>query len=344
MPDQSPFLAACRGEATPFTPVWLMRQAGRYQATYQAIRDKVSFVELCKTPELACQVTVDAVDQLGVDAAILFADILLILEPLGVDFHFEAGAGPKIDRPIREPSDVDRVAESIDAAAELHYVMESVRRIRAALDGRVPLIGFAGAPFTLASYAIEGAGSRDYHHTKKLMYGDEGAWNALMDRMSRAIADYLVAQVDAGAQAVQLFDSWVGCLSASDYRRYVMPHVKPIFEAIGGRVPTIHFGQGNPDLYPLLREAGGDVISVDWRLPLDQAWSLIGEDRAIQGNLDPVSILAPRKVMEERTQAVLDQAGGRPGHIFNLGHGILRYSTVDQVKALVDYVHESSAR
>ncbi|HJL16388.1 MAG TPA: uroporphyrinogen decarboxylase [Sandaracinaceae bacterium LLY-WYZ-13_1] len=344
--DDSVFLRACRREPVPHTPIWLMRQAGRYQASYQKIRSQVSFVELCRRSDLACQVTVDAVDQLGVDAAILFADILLILEPLGVGFHFEKGHGPRIDQPLREPKDVDRVAETIDAKESLGYVMETVRLIRRELEGRsIPLIGFSGAPFTLASYAIEGGGSRDYHHTKTLMYSDEGAWNTLMDRMSRAITGYLAAQIDAGAQAVQLFDSWVGALSASDYRRYVQPHVEGIFDALADRgVPRIHFGQGNPALYPLMKEAGGDVISVDWRLPLDEAWDLVGPDVAIQGNLDPVSVLAPREVLFERAQAVLDQAGGRDGHVFNLGHGILKYSSVDQAKALVDYVHERSAR
>ncbi len=338
------FLKACRREPVPHTPIWLMRQAGRYQASYQAIRSKVDFVGLCKTPELACQVTVDAVDQLGVDAAILFADILLILEPLGIGFRFEAGEGPRIDAPVRDAAAIDRVADEIDAAADLHYVMEAVRRIRRELDGRVALIGFAASPFTLASYAIEGQGSRDYRHCKTLMYSDEGAWNALMEKMSRAIAGYLNAQIDAGAQAVQLFDSWVGALSVADYRRYVFPHVKGIFEAIGGRVPTIHFGQGNPELYPAMREAGGDVISVDWRIRLDKAWDLVGHDRGIQGNMDPTAILGSRENMFAHAQAVLDQAGGRDGHIFNLGHGILRWSTVEQAKALVDYVHEQSAR
>jgi uroporphyrinogen decarboxylase len=342
--DEAVFLKACRREATPYTPIWLMRQAGRYQASYQAIRDKVSFVELCKTPDLACQVTVDAVEQLGVDAAILFADILLILEPLGVPFSFEKGEGPKIERPVRTNRDIDAIAESIDPNDSLGYVMQTVRQVRSALGGKTPLIGFAGAPFTLASYAIEGGGSRDYPYTKTLMYSDEGAWNALMRKLSVALAAYLNAQIDAGAQAVQLFDSWVGCLGPSDYRRYVQPHVKGIFDAIGGRVPMIHFGQGNQSLYPLLKEAGGDVISVDWRVPLDDAWKLVGHDVGIQGNLDPVTILGPRDLMCERASQVLDEAGGRPGHVFNLGHGILRWSTVDQVRALVDHVHERSAR
>jgi len=343
--QDSVFLKACRREPTPYTPVWLMRQAGRYQAEYRAIREKVSFLELCKTPELACEVTVHAVNQLNVDAAILFADILLILDPLGIDFHFEPGAGPKIDTPIRTTADIDRVAESIDSKDSLGYVMNAIKLIRQQLDPKgVPLIGFAGAPFTLASYAIEGAGSRDYRHTKALMFSDEGAWNVLMSKISGAIIDYLLAQIDAGVHAVQLFDSWVGALSAADYRRYVLPHVLPIFEAVRGKVPAIHFGQGNPDLLPLIKEAGGDVISVDWRLPIDEAWSRVGDDVGLQGNLDPVSILASEEAMFERTQKVLDQADNRPGHIFNLGHGILRWSEVPQVQALVRYVHEQSAR
>lgn len=341
----SVFLKACRREPTPYTPIWLMRQAGRYQPEYRAIREKVSFVELCKRPDLACEVTVLAVDQLGVDAAIIFADILLILEPLGIGFEFTKGEGPSILEPLRGGKDVDRVADSIDPAASLDYVMSAIRMTRRELDSRgVPLIGFSGAPFTLASYAIEGGGSRDYHHTKSLMYSDEGAWTTLMDRLARAVGAYLNAQIDAGAQAVQLFDSWVGCLSAADYARYVQPHVRTVFEAIGDRVPAIHFGQGNPELLPAIRDAGGHVVSVDWRIDLARAWERVGHDRAIQGNLDPVSILAPREVMLSRARAVLDAAGGRPGHVFNLGHGILQYSSVDQVKALVDFVHEASER
>ncbi len=340
----SVFLKACRREPTPYTPIWLMRQAGRYQPEYRAIREKVSFIELCHRSELACEVTVKAVDQLGVDAAIIFADILLILEPLGIGFEFTKGDGPRISTPVRTTADVDRVSTEVDPNASLGYVMESIRLTRRELAGKVPLIGFSGAPFTLASYAIEGGGSRDYHHTKTLMYSDEGAWNTLLDRLARAIGAYLNAQIDAGAQAVQLFDSWAGCLSAADYIRYVQPHVRTVFEAIGDRVPAIHFGQGNPELYPALRDAGGHVISVDWRVPLGTAWERLGEGVGIQGNLDPVSILGPREVMLERAQAVLDEAGGRPGHIFNLGHGILQYSSVEQVQALVDFVHEASER
>jgi uroporphyrinogen decarboxylase len=345
MSDDLVFLKACRREPVPHTPIWLMRQAGRYQASYQAVRAKVDFVELCKTPELACKVTVDAVEQLGVDAAILFADILLILEPLNIGFRFEKGHGPRIDSPVRDAAAIDTVKDEIEAAEDLGYVMEAVRLIRRELDGKVALIGFAASPFTLASYAIEGAGSKNYRFTKTLMYSDEGAWNALMGKLSRAITGYLHAQIDAGAQAVQVFDSWVGALSEADYRRYVFPHVKGIFDSLKPRgVPAIHFGQGNPQLYPALREAGGDVISVDWRIRLDEAWSLVGDDVGIQGNMDPTAILGPRDVMFEHAQAVLDQAGGRGGHIFNLGHGILQWSTVEQTRALVDYVHEKSAR
>lgn len=343
--QDAPFLAACRREPTPYTPIWLMRQAGRYQPEYRAIREKVSFVELCRSPDLACEVTVRAVDQLGVDAAILFADILLILEPLNIGFEFTPADGPRIPRPLRTAADIDRVAEAIDPADSLGFVMEAVRRIRAELDGRVPLVGFSGAPFTLASYAIEGGGSRDYAHTKRLMRTDEGAWNALMGRLSDAVLAYLSAQIDAGAQAVQLFDSWVGCLSRRDYERYVQPHVRRIFKGLGDRVPTIHFGQGNADLYPAMKAAGGDVISVDWRVPLGRTWAELGPDEvAIQGNLDPTAILAPFDVLETEAIGVLEEAAARPGHVFNLGHGILKHSDVDQVRRLVDLVHEVSAR
>jgi uroporphyrinogen decarboxylase len=340
MSDDAVFLRACRRERTPFTPIWLMRQAGRYQPEYRALREKVSFVELCRTPDLACEVTVKAVEQLGVDAAIIFADILLILEPLGIGFEFTKNDGPHIAQPIRTPKDVDRVAREIDPARSLDYVMEAIRMTRRAC--RAPLIGFSGAPFTLASYAIEGGGSRDYHHTKTLMYSDEGAWNELMDRLARAVASYLHAQIDAGAQAVQLFDSWVGCLDARDYLRYVQPHVRTIFESIGDRVPAIHFGQGNGDLYPHMKNAGGHVISIDWRSSLGETWARLG-DVAIQGNLDPATILAPQELLFDRARTVLKEADGKPGHIFNVGHGILQYSSVDRVKALVDFVHEESA-
>ncbi|MFW5926306.1 MAG: uroporphyrinogen decarboxylase [Myxococcota bacterium] len=337
----SVFLRACRREPTEHTPIWLMRQAGRYQPEYRALRAKVPFIELCKTPELAAQVTLQAVDDLGVDAAIIFADILLVLEPLGVGFEFTKGDGPRILEPIRTAAQVDQVADTIDASAELGFVMDAIRLARREL--KVPLIGFAGAPFTLASYVIEGGGSRNYHEAKKLMIGDEGAWNALMRKLSDAIVGYLNAQIAAGAQAVQLFDSWVGCLSPGDYARYVQPHVRGIFDRLDPSVPSIHFGTGNPALYPLMKEAGGDVIGIDWRVELHTQWDALGET-ALMGNLDPASILAPREAMFERADAVLAQAGGRPGHVFNLGHGVMPEAEVAQVRALVDHVHERSAR
>jgi uroporphyrinogen decarboxylase len=337
----SVFLRACRREPTEHTPIWLMRQAGRYQPEYRELRAKVSFLELCKRSDLAAQVTVQAVEQLGVDAAIIFADILLVLEPLGVGFGFEQGDGPRIHEPVRTGVQIDRVAESIDPDAQLGYVMESIRLARR--DLKVPLIGFAGAPFTLASYVIEGGGSRHYYETKKLMYGDEGAWHALMAKLASAVAAYLNAQIRAGAQAVQLFDSWVGCLSPTDYVRYVQPHVRRVFDALDRSVPAIHFGTGNPALYGAMRAAGGDVIGVDWRVNLGAQWDALGAV-SIMGNLDPAALLAPRDAMFARADEVLAQAGGRPGHVFNLGHGIMPEAQVDQVRALVDHVHEQSSR
>ncbi len=339
----SEFLRACRREPTAYTPIWLMRQAGRYQPEYRAIKAKLSFIEMCKRSEVATEVTLLPVEQLGVDAAILFADILLVLEPLGIGFEFTAGDGPQIKDPIRTRAAIDAVAPAIDAEGSLGFVMETIRQVRAALNGKVPLIGFAGAPFTLASYVIEGGGSRDYLQTKQLMYGDPDGWHALMTKLTDAVVDYLRAQVRAGAQALQLFDSWVGALSPADYARYVQPHMARLFRGLDLDVPLIHFGTGNPTLYPLMAAAGGHVIGIDWRVDLDVQWRALG-DVAIMGNLDPGSLLAPREVLQTRAQRVLDQAGGRPGHIFNLGHGLFPTASVDQVKALVDYVHEASAR
>ncbi|HSN82121.1 MAG TPA: uroporphyrinogen decarboxylase [Polyangiales bacterium] len=338
----SVFLKACRREPTPYTPIWIMRQAGRYQPEYRALRERVSFIELCKTPELACEVTVRAVDQLGVDAGIIFADILLILEPLQIGFEFTDDRGPRIMNPIRNAAQVDRIPERIDAAESLRYVMDAIRTTEKELT--VPLIGFAGAPFTLASYAIEGGGSKDYYETKKIMYGDEGLWNAFMTKLSAAIADYLRAQIDAGAQAVQLFDSWIGCLSAADYRRYVLPHTRAIFDALPEDTPAIHFGTGNPALYPAMREAGGDVIGIDWRISIDEVWSVLGDGVGLQGNMDPAALLTSPEVLRARASEVLQSAAGRPGHIFNLGHGIMPQATVDQARTLVDHVHEASQR
>ncbi|MBI1813419.1 MAG: uroporphyrinogen decarboxylase [Deltaproteobacteria bacterium] len=335
-----PFLKACRREATPFTPIWLMRQAGRYMPEYRAVRDKLSFLELCHNPDAAAEVTVTAVERLGVDAAIIFADILLVLEPMGIGLEFSSGDGPLIKHPVRTGSDVDRLPE-IDPRQSLPFVFEAVRRATAAL--RVPLIGFAGAPFTIASYIVEGGASRNYIHTKALMYRDPGAWHALMAKLTRVVVTYLNGQIAAGAHAVQLFDSWVGCLAPIDYREYVQPHMRDLIRGITPNVPVIHFGTGTSGLLELMRDAGGTVLGVDWRVDLAGAWQRIGHDVAVQGNLDPVALFAPPAEIRRRTAALLDSVRGRPGHIFNLGHGILPETPVDHVRLLIDTVHELSA-
>lgn len=341
--DDGPFMRACRLQPVERTPIWLMRQAGRYMAEYRAVREKVSFLELCKNPALCAEVMITAVRRLDVDAAIIFSDLLPILEPMGLELEFSAGDGPVIHNPLRAASDVERLRE-LERIEPLEYVVETVRQTRAALSDRIPLIGFAGAPFTLASYAIEGGGSRNFTHTKQLMYRDPGAWNAIMGKLARAVARYLNAQIAAGAQAVQLFDSWVGCLGPADYRRYVLPHTRAVIESIEPGTPVIHFGTGNPALVPLMAEAGGDVLGVDWRIDLDEAWRAVGRDRAIQGNLDPCVLLADRAEIRRRAADVLNQAGRRPGHIFNLGHGVLKDTPVDNVLALIDCVRAHSAR
>ena len=338
-----PFLAACLRRPTGFTPVWLMRQAGRFLPEYRAIRSRLSFLELCKHPEAAAEVTLLPVERLRVDAAILFADILLIVEPMGVGLEFARGEGPVIHRPVRSAEDVERLVER-DPAETVPFVFETVRRVRAALAERVPLIGFAGAPFTVASYLVEGGASRDYLETKRLMYRDPGAWHALLARLARTIARYLNGQIAAGAQAVQLFDSWVGALGPDDYREYVLRHTRAVIQALTPGVPVIHFGTGTAGLLPALREAGGDVIGLDWRVDLDEAWARVGHDVAVQGNLDPAALLAPPDEIRRRVRAILARAGGRPGHVFNLGHGVLPETPVDHAVAMVDAVHELSAR
>jgi uroporphyrinogen decarboxylase len=320
-----------------------MRQAGRFLPEYREIRGRLGFLELCRTPEAAAEVTLLPVERLGVDAAILFADILLIVEPMGVGLEFARGEGPVIGRPVRSGADVARLVE-FEPAERLAFVMETVRRARAALADRVPLIGFAGAPFTVASYLVEGGASRDYVETKRLMFRDPGAWAALLERLARATARYLGAQVAAGAQAVQLFDSWVGALAPDDYRRFVLPHTRAVIGALPPGVPVIHFGTGTAGLLEALREAGGDVIGLDWRVDLDEGWRRVGHDVAIQGNLDPAALLAPPAEIRRRVAAILARAGGRPGHVFNLGHGVLPATPVDHVRVLVDAVHELSAR
>lgn len=334
----SPFLRACRRQPTDRIPIWLMRQAGRYLPEYRAIRAGTTFLDLCKNPALSAEVMIRTVERLDVDAAIIFSDLLPILEPMGFDLEFAQGEGPLIHNPVRESSDVDRVLE-LDGVAALDFVMETVRLTRAGLPNHVPLIGFAGAPFTLASYAIEGGSSRSFLHTKTLMYRDPGAWHALASRLARAVARYLNAQIAAGAQAVQLFDSWVGCLSPVDYRTFVLPYTREVISQLPLGVPVIHFATGNPSLLPLLSEAGGDVIGLDWRIDLDTGWRLAGHDRAVQGNLDPTVLLADRDEIFRRAKAIVDQAEGRPGHIFNLGHGVLPQTPPDNARALVDYVH-----
>ncbi|MEX0791586.1 MAG: uroporphyrinogen decarboxylase, partial [Pirellulaceae bacterium] len=339
----SPFMQACRREPTDVTPIWLMRQAGRYMAEYREVRAKMTFLELCKNPQLCSEVMCTAVQKLGVDAAIIFSDLLPILEPMGLDLEFAKGEGPVIHNPIRELADLDRVLE-LESVDSLHFVMETVRQTRADMPGHIPVIGFAGAPFTLASYAIEGGASRDYSNTKTLMFRDPGAWRELMQRFVRSITLYLNAQIAAGAQAVQIFDSWAGCLGPDDYRRYVLPHVKEIVAGITPGVPVINFATGNPVLLPMLAESGAAVVGVDWRIRLDEAWKIVGENVAVQGNLDPITLLADQLEIRRRAKDVLDQAAGRPGHIFNLGHGVLQQTPVENAQALVEMVHEMSAR
>lgn len=336
-------MQAARREPVSRVPVWLMRQAGRYMPEYRAIRQRTSFLELCHRPDLCAEVMLVAVERLGVDAAILFSDLLVLLEPMGIHVEFSAGEGPLILNPVREAAAVDRVVE-LESSEPLEYVLEAVRRTRAGLRDEIPLIGFAGAPFTLASYLIEGGASRNYRRTKTLMYRDPGAWHALAGRLARSITLFLNAQVAAGASALQLFDSWVGCLGPDDYRRYVLPHMRTIFAGIVPNVPVIHFATGNPALLPALADAGGSVMGLDWRIRLDDGWRSVGYDRAVQGNLDPMVLLSDRDEIRRQVQAILDQAQKRPGHIFNLGHGVLPETPVENVIALVDAVHELSGR
>ncbi len=338
----SRFMRAARCEPVDTTPIWLMRQAGRYMPEYMAVRSKVTFLELCKRPDLAAEVTLVARERLGVDAAILFADLLPILEPMGLDLEYAKGEGPIIHNPLSQPQDVNRIQELEDVES-LGFVFEAVKLIRRDLPADIPLLGFAGAPFTLASYAIEGGGSRTYINTKRWMYSDPAAWERLMQCLVNSVVRYLRAQIDAGCQAVQIFDSWAGCLSPDDYRRYVLPHTKALIAALPDDVPVINFLTGNPALLPQLREAGGQVLGIDWRVNLAEAWALLGHDVAVQGNLDPASLFADLPVLRERTQAVMDCVAGRPGHIFNLGHGIMPQTPVDHAIALVEMVHEMGA-
>lgn len=340
---ESPLLRAARRQPTPYTPIWLMRQAGRYLPEYRALRERFGFLELCKNSEAAAEVTLQPVERLGVDGAILFADILLIAEPLGVGLEFGRGEGPLIHRPVRTETEIERL-RPIDVENAVPFVFETVRKVRRALAERVPLIGFAGAPFTVASYLIEGGPSRDYLWTKRLMYEEPEAWRRLMELLGDAITRYLNGQIDAGAQLVQVFDSWVGVLAPDDYRAFVLPHMRALVRGLRPGTPLIHFGTGTAALLPLLRAAGGDVIGLDWRVDLDGAWESVGHDVAVQGNLDPAVLLAKPPYIRERVKAILDRAGGRPGHIFNLGHGVHQETPVEHARALVEIVHELSDR
>jgi uroporphyrinogen decarboxylase len=343
MPEPA-FLAACRRQATDRIPVWFMRQAGRYMPEYRAARAQQSILEICHRPQLVAQITLQPLERLGVDAAIVFADILLPFEPLGLGLSYAAEGGPRIWRPLRRPEDAERL-EPGDPARDLGYVLDGVRHTKAALKARfpgTPLIGFAGAPFTLASYAIEGGSSQTFTVTKQFMYEHPGAWHTLLEKLATLVGRFLALQAKAGADALQLFDSWVGCLSVGDYREFVLPHSRRAIElASAAGVPVIHFGTGTATLLEAMAEAGGDVIGVDWRIPLDEAWARIG-DRAIQGNLDPAVLMAPKAVVERQVREILRRAAGRAGHIFNLGHGIMPGTPVETVKLVVDLVHGRS--
>jgi uroporphyrinogen decarboxylase len=336
------FLRACRREAVDQTPVWFMRQAGRYMPEYRALRERHSLLELCRTPELAVEVTLQPIQAFGFDAAILFSDLLIPLDPLGLPFDFHSGEGPVVEKPIRSRADVEALRR-FEPREDLAMVLEAIRLLRRELP--VPLIGFAGAPFTLASYAIEGGRSANFAATKGLMYSEPETWHRLAELLADVVTDYLQAQVEAGVQAVQVFDSWIGALDEGDYREFVFPHVRRIFDGLADLdVPQIHFGTGTGHLLAVQREAGGSVIGVDWRTPLDEGWERVGTDVAIQGNLDPTLLFGPQERLLARADEVLRRAGGRPGHVFNLGHGILPGTPVENVRAVVDHVHQTTAR
>jgi len=320
-----------------------MRQAGRYMKEYRALRRRFSFLEMCKNSELAAKVTLLPVEQLQVDAAIIFADILLPLEPMGIELEFAKREGPIIHHPIREMNQIDSL-RIIEPDKDLPFLMEAIRIVRRELENKIPLIGFSGGPFTLASYIIEGGHSKNYILTKGLMYQDRVAWDCLMGKISEVLIRYLNAQIHAGAQALQLFDSWVGYLGPSDYEEYVLPYSKKVIDGVDKKVPLIHFATSSSTLLERMKRAGGDVIGVDWRVDLKEAWTRLGYDVAIQGNLDPVVLLGPVDLMEREVKRILNEAEGRPGHIFNLGHGILPNTPIDHVAALVNMVHEYSAR
>ncbi len=339
--QNSRMLSACHRQKTDATPIWLMRQAGRYMEEYRHLRRSYGILEIIKNPELACEVTMQPLNAFDLDAAIIFADILPPLEGMGLELEFVKGEGPLIHNPVRTPADVDNL-RTPQPEESLAFTLEAIHLASGELAGRrIPLIGFSGAPFTLASYAIEGGSSRNYRHAKGLMMGQPAVWRRLMEKLSQMVGEYLLAQAQSGAQILQLFDSWVGALSPADYRDLVMPYSRQAIEiARQGGVPVIHFGTNTNGMLELIRDAGSDVTGVDWRIDLDTAWQRLGPDTAIQGNLDPLALLAPWPELKSRARRVLDQANGRPGHIFNLGHGILPQTPVDNVRRLVDFVHE----
>ena len=337
------FLKACRREPVDCTPVWMMRQAGRYLPEYREIRKKHTFLEMCKTPEIAAEVTIQPVRRYEIDAAIIFADILLPLEPMGIGLEFAKGEGPVIHNPVRNMDDVEKL-KPIDAASEIDFLMKAIKIVLKELNGKVPLIGFTGAPFTLASYIIEGGGSRNYEHAKAMMFSQPKTWHKLMEHLTGVIINYLNAQIDMGVQAVQIFDSWVGALGPSDYREFVLPHQKKVIASIKKTVPIIHFAHGASHLLEMVSEAGGDVIGLDWRCDLDAAWKRVGFNKAVQGNLDPISLFGSKEFIRKRTKEIIDRAGGRNGHIMNLGHGILQQTLLDHAEEFINATHELSKR
>ncbi|MGH7198075.1 MAG: uroporphyrinogen decarboxylase [Candidatus Omnitrophota bacterium] len=340
MERNSVFLKACRREPVSHTPVWLMRQAGRYMKEYRELREKTPFLEICKNKSLAAEITVMAQEKIKADAAIIFSDILVILEPMGLGLDYIKGDGPSVKR-LESAADVEKLPE-IDPKGSLSFVMEAIREARQSLKAHVPLIGFAGAPFTIASYMIEGGPSRDFERTKAWMRGETASWKALMAKLTRATIKYLSAQIEAGVQAVQLFDSWVGCLRPEEYRTFVLPYSQHVILGLKGKAPVIHFGTGTENFLELMSQAGGEVIGVDHGVKLGEAWQRIGFDKGIQGNLNPKTLLGSLEGIRAEARRVLKEADGRPGHIFNLGHGVLPETPVENVIALVDIVHEMS--
>ncbi len=341
-PADDRFLRACRREPVDRTPVWFMRQAGRYLPEYRELRGDRDILEAVRAPDLAVEITLQPLRRMELDAAVLFSDIMVPLAAIGVDVRVEPGAGPVVAEPIRTAADVERL-RPLEPEADVPYVLEAIRLLRKEL--KVPLIGFAGAPFTVASYLVEGGPSRDHARTKALMHDDQALWRRLMEVLADLAVAHLRGQIEAGADAVQVFDSWVGALEPEDYERFVLPAMQVVFGGLADLdAPAIHFGVGTGELLGLMRRAGGDVIGVDWRVPLDAAWRRIGHDRAIQGNLDPAACLGSWDVVRRKALGVLERAEGRPGHVFNLGHGVLPDTPVENLQRLVDLVHETTAR